>query len=308
MKRINSLEEVDALIADGSRLGDEAKRISLLSQYYFDPGIRSDADPFSEDYIQEMLDLHATISGVANYDPAKSELMSPHKRADIARLVRSPPPFDDGSEIAGDFLLAIGFLIRTLKLGAGSSVLEYGAGGGHLSITLARSGLNVTAVDIEPAYIEAIRRQCRALDVPIKAEVRAFGDLLDDRRYDAVLFFEAFHHCVRHNHLLQRIASALNRDGMIVLGGEPILADDSYWAPTLPFPWGPRCDVLSLCAMRRLGWMELGFRESYIGDAFRRIGFHIDRHDCPLTDRGRTYVARRILTPAQPVARAMRNM
>ena len=76
-------------------------------------------------------------------------------------------------------------------------------------------GLNVTAVDIEPAYIEAIRRQCRALDVPIKAEVGAFGDLLDDRRYDAVLFFEAFHHCVRHNHLLQRIASALNRDGMI---------------------------------------------------------------------------------------------
>jgi hypothetical protein len=72
----------------------------------------------------------------------------------------------------------------------------------------------------------------------------------------------------------------------------------SYWEPTVPFPWGPRCDLLSLWAMRTHGWMELGFRE-YSFEAARRAGWTVTKEECSLTSRGTTYLPRRA-TPEGP--------
>lgn len=294
LTRLNSLEEVDALIATGERMGDETARVKLLANAYYDASLPSDLDPFGDEYFAEIVKLHAHISGFPAYQPAKNELMAPYLRQQVAELIRRPPPLGDGIEIVGDYLMALGFIMKTIALAPGKSLLEYGPGGGLFSIFLARAGYDVSVVDIEPAYIDVIEGQCRAIGIEIKTRVGQFGDVPEEgKRYDAVLFFEAFHHCLNHNALLHRLRDVVIDDEIIVFAGEPINPKGSYWEPVVPFPWGPRCDVLSLCAMRGLGWMELGFRESYFHELLRRAGWSPQRFDCVATPRGTTYVARR---------------
>jgi SAM-dependent methyltransferase len=88
--------------------------------------------------------------------------------------------------------------------------------------------------------------------------------------YDAVIFFESFHHLIDHQQVVERIAKSLTLNGVLVLAAEPILGDHH---PNLPYPWGPRLDGESVRAMRRWGWTELGFRESYLIPTLKRIGY-----------------------------------
>lgn len=294
LKRLTSLDEVDAIIREAAALGDEPKRVAMLLEYYYDAGISPDLDPFSAEYLSEIQLLHENISGFKNYSPAINEL-TPYMRDDRIDYIRNAPPFGTGSSATvGDFLISIGFIMRTLDLKPGQSVIEYGPGSGHLAVTLARDGFDVTAVDIEPIYLEVIAGQCKALGIPITTFCGEFGGIPDpDKRYDAVLFFEAFHHALRHNDLLFRLGEIVKEGGVIAMAGEPIIEAGSYWEPAIPFAWGPRCDLLSVSAMRNYGWMELGFRESYFFEAMRRSGWSVTKHECSLTARGNTYIARR---------------
>jgi hypothetical protein len=94
--------------------------------------------------------------------------------------------------------------------------------------------------------------------------------------------------------------------GVIAMAGEPIIEAGNYWEPSIPLAWGPRCDLLSVSAMRNYGWMELGFRESYFFEAMQRAGWSASKHECALTPRGNTYLARRTPPPTpapiEPVA------
>jgi hypothetical protein len=161
-------------------------------------------------------------------------------------------------------------------------------------MAFARNGCETTVVDIEPAYIEAIDRESGLLGVPITSAVGEFGEIpKPGSQYDVVLFFESFHHSLHHNELLTRLHDIVAPGGFVAIAGEPIIEEGSYWEPTIPFAWGPRCDLLSLWAMRMYGWMELGFRERYFYEAARRAGWEPEKHECPLTFRGNTYILRR---------------
>jgi 2-polyprenyl-3-methyl-5-hydroxy-6-metoxy-1,4-benzoquinol methylase len=184
--------------------------------------------------------------------------------------------------------------MQKLALRDGQSVLEYGPGTGQLALACARNGCDVTVIDIEPKYVEAIREQARRLDVPIRAEIGHVGDLPDPgKRYDAVLFFESFHHALHHNELLRRLHDAVVDGGRVYLAGEPIIDAHNMWAPAFSTSWGPRTDMLSVWAMRASGWLELGFREEYLVEAASRAGWEVEKHMCPLSFRGNTWV----LTP-----------
>ena len=64
-----------------------------------------------------------------------------------------------------------------------------------------------------------------------------------------------------------------------------------YWAPTLPYAWGPRLDALSLRAMRNYGWCELGYSRDYFVEALMRAGFVVRFRPCGDTARGAAYIA-----------------
>ncbi len=61
----------------------------------------------------------------------------------------------------------------------------------------------------------------------------------------------------------------------------------------LPYPWGVRLDGESLWAMRRYGWLELGFDRTYFLRLLRREGFRVHRiHNPSLGDISQIIVAR----------------
>jgi len=74
---------------------------------------------------------------------------------------------------------------------------------------------------------------------------------------------------------LKRLPGLLNPGGLVAFCAEPIVGDGTPW---LPYPWGLRLDGLSLLAIRRWGWMEVGFCESYFKKLLRSLGWTIAYH------------------------------
>ena len=170
--------------------------------------------------------------------------------------------------------------------------MEFGPGYGNVALALARNGCKVTAVDIEVAYLDWIRVQASQYGVEVTTHQGTFGDIpRGSEPFDAVLFLEAFHHCLDHVNVLAKLQDVTTADAVVCIGDEPIFDDDDYWAATVPFPWGPRLDLQSIHAGQAHGWLELGFQERYVMDVLARTGWLVEKHVCSLTRRGTCYIA-----------------
>jgi SAM-dependent methyltransferase len=135
-------------------------------------------------------------------------------------------------------------------------------------------GYRITCVDLNESNLELIRRATAALPVPATTLRADLNDFAPAQPVDAVVFFESLHHCLAHADLLVRAKTWLKPGGILVLGAEPILASE---VAVLPYPWGPRLDGESLRAIRRFGWMELGFTEKYLFALLERTGWQWQR-------------------------------
>ena len=167
----------------------------------------------------------------------------------------------------GEQLIAQGFLIKTMNLPTGAKVLEFGPGWGNTTLQFVQLGYQVTAVEIEANFIELIRHRCAGYTPTlVQSDMLAFET---SERFDAVVFFESFHHCADHRRLLRQVKHLLAPGGMLVLASEPI-AD-------FPQPWGLRLDGQSLWATRRHGWLELGFDSAYLLGHFEDEGWKVTR-------------------------------
>ena len=140
------------------------------------------------------------------------------------------------------------------------------------------------AVDVNKEHCAIVQKRierCSSGSVRVICdEIQSFLRT-EKKKYDAVLFFASFHHLMNHYEILREIVSGhLNPGGMVILAAEPVIPDDSCTGAAgeiLPYPWGCRLDGESLFQMRKRGWLELGFRESYIRSMAARLGLHV-RH------------------------------
>lgn len=81
-------------------------------------------------------------------------------------------------------------LWRELASQAGGPVLDLGAGSGRVSLDLARAGHAVTALDLDPLLLAALRDRAAAADLQIetvRADARDFPHALADDRFALVL-------------------------------------------------------------------------------------------------------------------------
>ncbi len=247
-----------------------------------------DLDPFDPNYMRLAQQLYRTLANVDDYNPWINE-RTPY--IDLSRTVSSPMPYAYGdSTTVGDFMLSWGWILRTLDVRAGAKVLEYGAGEAQLSIALARMGCDVSIVDIEERYLQAVKTQCAALGINIHTQRGQFGDSVPEKQqFDRILFYEAFHHALDHAEVLAKVRPLLAPEGFVLLAGEPVV---ELGNPAVPFPWGPRLDGISVRSSRRFGWCELGFQRPYLIERAMRSGFSVQYAPCALTGRGDCYILR----------------
>ncbi|MFC0410820.1 class I SAM-dependent methyltransferase [Roseomonas elaeocarpi] len=268
MRLVQTNAELDDILREISAAPSDDARRALFQTFSMLPPRDLPSDPFSPDYAERQMALYRQVSGRAySLDNEATPL-------DVAEAVRCPFPYHTRSAATvGHHYMAMGFLLRIMALPPRSRVLEFGPGWGNTTVALARMGHQVTAVDVEPRFTEVIRqrgeREAGAAIEAVNADF--FWAETCGREFDAVLFFECFHHAHDHLRLLRALQTVLAPGGRIFLGAEPI-------QPDFPLPWGLRLDGQSLWAIREHGWLELGFRDDYFAEALRRTGWFGHRH------------------------------
>lgn len=284
MKVITTLEELDQKLVelDHAAAVSDVELRRAFNTFRMDPPVAQSIDPDSAPYRDTQFALYRTIAGK---DYATENEKTPFDP--IAMAAKPVPYLNDGWETTGDCLMAIGWIFKALKLPKGASVLEFGPGWGQTTLAMARNGYNVTAIEIEPNFVELIYEQARR--IPVDVEVIK-GDFLEaeklDRQFDCVLFFECFHHCSRHNALFDLLDTLVADGGQVAFAAEPI--DENF-----PAPWGVRLDGQSLWAIRKHGWLELGFTESYFVRSLMQRDWVVTKHVLSQCALGVVYTARR---------------
>lgn len=221
-----------------------------------------DLDPFSEEYVGQQIALYEEISG-RKFNQEQTELYS----IDVDEYVQAPNPFF--KEAFGALPMHMQRLCKAFRVGAlkrESHILDYGPGGGVSSEVAAYLGHKVTAVDINPAYVDLINRRARARGLPIAAVHSAFEDFDSEERYDAALFYESLHHALRPWETLRHVSRLLKPDGKLILAGEPV--NDIWWPH-----WGLRLDSVSVWSIRKFGWFESGWSMPFLRRMLRDAGF-----------------------------------
>ncbi len=279
------------LAALGDRLPDAAEyqRFTTLVIDYPEAAALARLDPFSAAYRDGARALYARLRGRAEQDyiAERDEAPATGVPEDLwTGLV--PWSFGD-ARMVGEFLHAWGHIFEHLALEKGGSVLEYGPGSGQTLLMLARMGYRAQGVDIDAVAVETVRRQAAALGLGVRVEQGLFGEGFGTERFDRILFFEAFHHSFAFPALLERLHGRLNPGGFVVLCGEPVVEAE---IASIPYPWGPRLDALSVFCMRRFGWMELGFTRDFFVEAARRAGWWVESFPFPRCGRAHVHVLR----------------
>jgi SAM-dependent methyltransferase len=264
MQVIRTIAELDRKIAEcdaAAAISDDALR-AVFGTFGMESPADLPADPFAPQYRLRQLELYRQITGDA-YSTTKEAT-----KFDVAAALHRPFPFTtNSSATAGEYFMAIGFMLKTMSLPPGARLLEFGAGWGFTSLWLAQLGHHVTVVDIEPCFCDLIARRAAHEGVAIEIiNADFFWVEGSGREFDAALFYDSFHHCSDHIRLLSALREAVAPEGRIFFGAEPIV-------PDFPLPWGLRLDGWSLWGIRKHGWMELGFRDDYFAHALWQTGW-----------------------------------
>jgi 2-polyprenyl-3-methyl-5-hydroxy-6-metoxy-1,4-benzoquinol methylase len=245
--------------------------------------------PFSDDYKTEVLDIYESLSEKP-YE-VSNELTTPKQKSESSFIVGFPWNTGNLSVIGGELAKTLQALkcLENLGLKKDNSILEFGVGWGNLALPLARSGYNVTAIDIDQGFLHRLSSIAKNELSDIKTIHADFVTAARnvERSYNYVIFQSSFHHCLEFDNLLAIIQrDVLTADGTIIFLSEPIF--DDY-----PFPWGLRFDGESLWAITCNSWLELGFKTSFFSELLMRHGFFLTLIPEIPTMVGQGYMGRR---------------
>jgi SAM-dependent methyltransferase len=261
-RAVRDLDEIDRLIrlADEAYAKSEEDGLRCVQSFRFEWPTPLPRDPYSKEYRDAQLGLYRHLAGRDGYSVEHE-----YSGIDVNAALESPYPYSTRStRIAGEYFIALGFLLKNLPLADGARVIEFGAGWGHTTDALSALGFDVTAVEVDPGFAELLRRK-----LANRRDARVIqSDMLSvelEKPVDAALFFESFHHCSDHLAMFEKLRRLVRPRGWLVLAGEPV--------GDFEMPWGVRLDGQSLYAMRKHGWLELGFETGYLINTLKRFGW-----------------------------------
>lgn len=282
-KIISSLKELDTFLEEAREAENDDALRNVFKKFQMIFPYDLPNDPFSKEYRDQQFKFYEFLAGKPYAEVNEESVF------DVEVAVANPFPFSTGSsETVGNQLMAVGHIIKTMKLPIGSKVLEFGPGWGNTTLQLARTGFLVTAIDVESRFVELIAKRAKQKQVELDVRLGTFDFVYEtDEQWDAVLFFECFHHCADHIKLIKGLDNVVKPGGKVIFAAEPI-------TDALTMPWGFRLDGESLWAIRSHGWCELGFTESYFRTVMHDNGWKLSVENCPNTPWGNIFVATRI--------------
>lgn len=273
LRYVNNLQDLELEIkkADERALISDDELRQALSEFCYVVDDDFPKDPYSQKYYDAQMKLYLDISGKQQYTAANEQTTF-----DFETLKNSPFPYCTKSPTTvGDYLMALGFLIKTLNLEPHSRIVEFGPGFGETILHFTQMGYQVTAVDVEQSFLDFIKYRTEKLSKKVNLINKDMLGFQSDEKYDAALFFECFHHCSDHLKLLENLHELINEKGLIAFAAEPIVEE---LIPALPYPWGVRLDGVSVWSIRKFGWLELGFDASYFLRTLLLLGWTPKRY------------------------------
>lgn len=286
MRQIWDTESLDDFVAECDAMGGIASPAcrAATKQFKYIPEAKVDIslDPFSDAYFQQQLAVYSEISGrTLDQDTGEITPIDVDARVDTAN-----PYGEDNIAFISKHCRTVLTSLMVANVPRGARVLDLGAGWGLSSEIMAYCGAEVTAVDINPSFIDLINRRTERTGLSIRTVQGNFDTIEPGSDFDMAFFYESLHHSVRPLDTLRRIADFLGPKGRIVFAGEPV---NTIWWPH----WGMRLDAESVYVMRKHGWFESGWSAEFISECLRRAGFApviipgigIDGNDVCVADR-----------------------
>jgi 2-polyprenyl-3-methyl-5-hydroxy-6-metoxy-1,4-benzoquinol methylase len=281
--------DLDEFVRETDRRGgaSTAQTLEYWEGFVYEPTFRVDTtlDPLSSEYLSQMLRFYTELSG-RELNQTENELLE----IDLEAHVAAPNSYNHGSPkiLAGQYRLLTDAL-SNVPYGPNSKALDMGCGWGLSSEILANLGYQVTALDINPQFVELVNRRAVRLGLPIRAVLDTFEDFQPTEPVDLVLFYECLHHAVRPWVVLENLVKNLTSGGSLLLVGESI---QSIWWPG----WGLRLDPLALYVIRKYGWFESGWSQSFLYRLLAEQGLTARTLEDPLNVRGSIVIADRSKT------------
>lgn len=113
--------------------------------------------------------------------------MDTHKKITINAFDTNYLDLLDSGESSEDVSEQIDFILKNLKIEAGSSILDVGCGDGRHSIELARRGFLVTGLDTSPDMIDVARANASKQKYPVKFISGSITSIRLKENFDVVL-------------------------------------------------------------------------------------------------------------------------
>lgn len=239
-------------------------------------------DPYSDEYLNAQIALYKELSGVELNQYENEMTIFP-----LEDCVRSANPYGSNNiQFMSKHSNSITAALKLAQLPAHASILDMGSGWGLSSEIMAFCGAKVTAVDINPNFVELNRRRAEKFNLEMNPVVASFEDFETDEKFDAVFFYECLHHAVKPWETIKKYKDMLKDDGKLIISGEPV---NQHWWKN----WGLRLDPMSIYCIRKHGWFESGWSNEFLMKMLMDAGLTVDRHVGVGIDNSDIYIARK---------------
>ena len=280
-------ETLDEFVISSDKLGGPGSpRVQRLwENFKYVPTIEvnQEFDPYSNEYVNEQLALYKEIAGTT-IDQYTTELTN----FSLEQSTNSANPYGvTDITYVSDHVRSISNALHYAKAPDNASVLDMGCGWGLSSEILSYCGARVTAVDINPRFIELVNNRNKRFNFNISTAHSSFDDFTTTDMFDIVFFYECLHHSVDTWNVINKYKQFLKPNGSFVITGEPIT--NAYWKH-----WGLRLDPLSVYCIRKHGWFESGWSHDFLIDMLHRAKLAVEHIPNKGGSNSDVYIAKRI--------------
>jgi 2-polyprenyl-3-methyl-5-hydroxy-6-metoxy-1,4-benzoquinol methylase len=208
---------------------------------------------------------------------------------DLESLRARPHPYNTRNQkVIAAHIIAAGTILDAIPMPPPAKILEMGVGFGNTALQIGLSGYDVTVLDIEQKHLEIVAERFQKEGLAVRCLHMEFMEIANlNERFDAIIFYECFHHCIDHQELLLLLRGKLAKGGVIIFAGETI--DEA-----LPYAWGLNPTGQGIWSIHHHGWMELVFKKSYFVELLKRSGFRVTENSRPFSAHSWVFTAEMI--------------